>query len=80
LDKELWPRSKGWILEIDHNYNTNGLEGAGRGGICTLPHENLALLVADHGTIFQNRAIWLKLSGLPMGDLGILNLYAPNDP
>ena len=53
--------------------------GAGRGGICSILHEKLAPLVSGHGSILNNRAFWFRLKWLPGGDLGILNLYAPND-
>lgn len=80
LGRQLVPNSSYWTLEAEAGYNTNGREGAGRGGICTILHSKLAPLVSSHGSLFRNRASWIRLSGLPGGDLGILNVYAPNDP
>lgn len=79
LGRSLFPKRKCWVLEAEPGYNVDGHEGAGKGGICTILHEKLAPSVSGHGTILQNRAFWFKLKGLPGGDLGIVNLYAPND-
>lgn len=80
LGKHIFPNGKCWTQEADIGYNVNGLEGAGKGGISTILKGNLALRVSSQGTILRNRAFWIRLSGLPGGDLGILNIYAPNDP
>ena len=79
LGRTLFPRRKCWVSEADPGYNVDGQEGAGKGGICTLLHEKLAPLVSSYGSILHNRAFWFRLKGLPGGDLGILNIYAPND-
>ena len=79
LGAKLFPKRKCWTLDADVGYNIDGQEGAGKGGICTILKENLAPHVSSHGIILRNRAFWIRLSGLPGGDLGILNLYAPND-
>lgn len=39
----------------------------------------LAALVIDAGSVLVNRAQWVILRGIPGGDLGIINIYAPND-
>lgn len=80
LGPKLLLKRKHWTLDAEAGYNVDGSEGAGRGGICTLLKENLAPLVSNHGTILHNRAFWFRLSGLPGGDVGVLNLYAPNNP
>jgi len=36
-------------------------------------------MVTNHGTILDNRAQWFILSGFPGGEVGIINVYAPND-
>ena len=72
LGIKLSPNGKSWTLEI--GYNINGLEGAGKGGICTIIHRKLAPLVSFQGNIFRNKAFWIRLSGLPRGDLGFLNV------
>lgn len=79
LGKQLFSNGKCWTQEADQGYNINGSVGAGRGGICTFFHGKLAPLVTTQGTILGNRAFWIHLRGLPGGDLGILNIYAPND-
>lgn len=80
LGKHLAPYGRCWTLEAEAGYNINGREGAGKGGISTIVHNKLAPSVSSHGSIFRNRAFWIRLSGLSGGDLGILNVYAPNDP
>jgi len=39
----------------------------------------LANIVSQYGTIMENHAQWVILQGVLGGDLGILNVYAPND-
>jgi hypothetical protein len=53
--------------------------GAGKGGIVTLLAPKWATLVSQSGVIMGNRVHWFVLSGLPCGDIGIVNLYAPNE-
>ena len=79
LGKLLFPNGKCWIQKADQGYNINGSEGAGRGGICTFLNNKLTPLVTDQGNILGNKAFWICLQGLPGGDLGILNIYAPNE-
>ena len=79
LGRQLFPKRKCRTLEADIGSNVDGQVGAGKGGVCTIFHENLAPLVSDSGSFLRNRAFWVRLKGLPGGDLGILNLYAPND-
>jgi hypothetical protein len=53
--------------------------GAGCGGIAMLLDEHWFHNVARTGTLLGNRGQWMMLTGLPGGDLGILNLYASNE-
>ena len=78
LGRQLLPSGKCWTLDAEAGYNITGQDGAGKGGICTILHRKLAPLVSSQGSIIHNRAFWVRLSGLPGGDLGILNVYAPN--
>lgn len=52
LSQKLFSKSKCWALDAEIGYNVDGQEGVGKGGICTILHENLAPLVSCHGTIF----------------------------
>lgn len=54
LGKKLFPNGQCWIQEADPRYNINGLEGVGRGGICTYIHSRLAPYVISQGTILGN--------------------------
>jgi exonuclease III len=55
-------------------------EGAGSGGICTFISPKLQHLIHSNGTIGSNLGQWIRLLGLPGGDLAILNIYASNSP
>ena len=79
LGQKLFLKRTSWTLDAKIGYNVDRQEWAGKGRICTILHESLAPRVSSHGTILCNRAFWIRLKGLPGGDLGILNLYAPND-
>jgi hypothetical protein len=37
-------------------------------------------IVVEYKTIGGNQVHMLKLNGLPCGNLGIFNIYAPNNP
>ena len=37
-----------------------------------------AKLVKDHGSLYDNRVVWLKLEGVKGGKLEITCIYAPN--
>jgi hypothetical protein len=55
------------------------MPGAGKGGILTLLHPKWKQNVTQSGSLMGNRAQWFILQGLPGGDIGFVNLYAPND-
>lgn len=46
--------------------------------MCTLVDNRLHPLVEDIGIIMENRAVWIKFSDTLGGDIGLVNLYAPN--
>lgn len=79
LGKALWRQAKFWGQEalLGYGHNENEL-GAGCGGIATLLAPRWTSLVSATGTIHDNRVHWLILSGVPGGDIGIANIYAPN--
>ena len=62
LGRDLFPKWKYWMLEAEAGYNVDGQEGAGKGGICSILHENLVPMVSGHGTILPHRALWFRLT------------------
>ncbi len=42
--------------------------------------ESIAVIVGENGTLMENKVWWVILKGLPSGDLGVVNIYAPNIP
>jgi exonuclease III len=71
-----------WYLaeEADIAYN-NAMDGpgAGSGGLCMWVSPNIQYMVSLHGRSNSGRAQWVRLTGLPGGDLSLLNVYAPNN-
>lgn len=54
--------------------------GAGSGGISTWIAPSIKHMVESSGQDRSGRALWVRLSGIPGGDVSILNVYAPNSP
>lgn len=53
---------------------------AGKGGVGILVANKYARLVTSHGTLYDNRVVWIKLEGVEGGNVGIACVYAPNIP
>lgn len=80
LGKALWPQASSWALEASVGYNNDPSgPGAGKGGLITLVGPKYAHMITSSGSILENRAHWIILDGLPGGQVGIVNIYAPND-
>lgn len=76
----LWRQAKAFGLEASVGYGHNPLgAGAGCGGLITMLHPRWTRMVSANGALLENRAQWFILHGLPGGDLGVANIYAPND-
>ena len=67
---EAAPGEKSWI-------NPNA---AGKGGVGILLASKYARLVTDHGALYDNRLVWIKLEGIEGGKIGLACIYAPNIP
>ena len=67
---EAAPGEKSWI-------NPNA---AGKGGVGIFLANKYARLVTDHGTLYDNRLVWIKLEGIEGGKIGLACIYAPNIP
>jgi exonuclease III len=80
LKDKIWRGATYFAGEADLAYNNtlDGL-GAGSGGVCLWVSPSIQHLVSSHGQSRTGRAQWIRLSGLPRGDISILNVYANND-
>ena len=67
---EAAPGERSWI-------NPNA---AGKGGVGILLAHKYARLVTKHGTLYDDRVVWIKLEGIEGGNIGIACIYAPNIP
>jgi exonuclease III len=81
LGHQVWRDASFFPYEasVAYNHMADG-DGAGSGGICTFVSPKLKHLVHSNGNIKCNLGQWIRLSGLPGGDLAILNIYAPHTP
>jgi len=79
LGKTLWKRATYFFTEVEPGYNANAT-GVGKGGVATFIAPRWANLISQTGSLFGGRVQWLILSGLPGGDIGFANVYAPTDP
>lgn len=53
---------------------------AGKGGVSLAFQNRLKTSIKDEGILPSGRAIWAKLQNDKMGSVGILGIYAPNEP
>lgn len=81
LGKSIWARARFYSTDADPAYGHAPDEpGAGSSGICTWIALAIKHLVQSSGQTRSGRAQWIRLSGIPGGDISILNVYAPNTP
>lgn len=75
---KIWRQATFLGCEAEEGYNhLDGVEGAGKGGICTFISPRLSPFLHSHGSIGTNLAQWCHFSNLPGGDIAFLNVYAP---
>jgi hypothetical protein len=81
LGRQVWRDAYYVHCEVLVAYNhEDGKAGAGSSGICTFVFPRVKPFVHSSGVIGVNRAQWIRLSGMPGGDIAILNVYVPNLP
>ena len=78
---KLMPGYANWFLEASPGekswLNPNA---AGKGGVGILLARKYAKLVTEHGALYDNRVVWIKLEGIEGGSIGLACIYAPNIP
>jgi exonuclease III len=79
LGSQLCRNSKSWFTEATLGYS-NIDDGASKGGVYILVSEKMCTKVVEDGQLGDNQVQWIRLHGLPSSDLGIANVYTPNDP
>lgn len=81
LGNRLMPGCASWILEAAPGekswINPNA---AGKGGVGILLTHKYARFVTEHGALYDDRVVWIKLEGIEGGNIGIACIYAPNIP
>ena len=81
LGSRLIPGCASWILEAAPGEKSwLNPDAAGKGGVGILIAHKYARLVKDHGALYDNRVVWIKLEGIEGGNIGIACVYAPNIP
>lgn len=81
LGKAMWPQAGFYAVDASPAYGHAAEDpGAGSGGICMWIAPSIKHLVQSFGQSRSGRAQWLRLSGVPRGDISVLNVYAPNFP
>ncbi len=60
--------------------NDNALNGIGKRGVSIFVHNKWNFFIKKFGFFQNNRKVWVKLKNLPKGDIGLTNVYAPNNP
>jgi exonuclease III len=79
LGQQLWSDVEFVACEATAAYNHLASKpGARRGGVCFLVAPTLRPLIHSTGAFRHNQAQWLTLRGVPGGDVGVLNVYAPH--
>lgn len=70
-----------WILEAASGERSwINFNPAGKRGVGILLASKYARLVTEHGALYDNRFVWLKMEGVEGGKFGFACLYVPNIP
>lgn len=76
----LWRHAQSFGLEASPGYgHSQDDPGANCGSVLTILHPRWSHNIGALGSLLANRVQWLILQGLPGGDVGFVNIYAPND-
>ena len=49
-------------------------------GVDILLNPKYATLVTEHGALYDNRVVWIKMEGVEGGNIRVACVYAPNIP
>ena len=81
LGTRFMPGYASWVLEAAPGerswLNSNA---AGKGGVGILPNSKYAKLVTEHGALYDNQVVWIKMKGVEGGNIGVTYVYMPNIP
>ena len=81
MSRYLWSEFQTWIRNASLGYNNTILnnQGAGCKGIAMILSQQCNFLQMEYEIIMNNRAQSLIIKDLLGGDMGFINVYAPND-
>lgn len=80
LKNAIWPRATFFAQEAALGYrHTLGQPRAGKGGVCMWISEAISHLISITGHSKCKRAQWVRFSGLPGGDINVINIYASTE-
>jgi len=77
----MWLGALSWTKEasVRHN-NDNAPNGISKRGVNIFVHNKWRLFIKNFGFFQNNIMVWVRLKNLPKGDIGLTNVYAPNNP
>ena len=79
LGHRLMPGCASWILEAGPSERSwANPDAAGKRGVGILLAHKYTRLVTNHGSLYNDRVVWIKLEGIEGGNIGIACIYAPN--
>lgn len=79
IGTRLIPGYASWVLEAasgEQSWINSNATGKGRVGILLNP--KYEKLVTDHGSLYDDRVVWIKMEGVEGGKIGIACVYASN--
>ena len=79
LGHRIMPECVSWILEAAPGERSwANPDAAGKGEVRILLAHTYTRLVTAHGSLFNDRVVWIKLEGIEGGNIGLPCIYAPN--
>jgi exonuclease III len=79
LGNKVWSQAEFIYQEAAAAYNTlSSSMGAGSGGVCMWLAPTIRHLIKAQGHSRSGRYQWVRLTGVPGQDVGVLNVYAAN--
>lgn len=81
LGNRLMPGCASWILEVaPRERSWINPNATSKGGVGILLAHKYARFVTDHGALYDDRVVWIKLEGIEGGNTGLACIYTPNIP
>ena len=79
IGTRLMPGYASWVLEaVPGERSWLNPYVAGKMEVDILLNPKYATLVTEHGALYDNRVVWIKMEGVEGGNIGVACVYAPN--